>query len=204
MEADFEHAMLLIKEFFDDLKDIEQQTGFTNYTSDTTIASKANANTNYQVLIRTLGELHTLYLNNQTSLFAFQKCLKYLQAKLLLLDGQMPGDRMKMLKRQSTDLKSRMEFLSSSLDHAVIYGNFQTRLQAQQAVLFNLINQADTQINIGLAKDSKELAKDSKELAAASRRDSSAMKIIAVLTTLFLPGTFVAVSISPAFQDSAH
>lgn len=179
--------MLLIKEFFDDLKDIEQQTGFTNYTSDTTIASKDNANTNYQVLIRTLGELHTLYLNNQTSLFAFQKCLKYLQGKLILLDRNLPDERMKMLKRQSVDLRARMEFLSSTLEHAVIYGNFQTRLQAQQAVLFNLINQADTQINIGLAKDSKELA-------AASKQDSSAMKIIAVLTTLFLPGTFVAVS----------
>jgi hypothetical protein len=40
------------------------------------------------------------------------------------------------------------------------------------------------------------LAKDSKELAAASKQDSSAMKIIAVLTTLFLPGTFVAVSLT--------
>lgn len=31
-------------------------------------------------------------------------------------------------------------------------------------------------------------------MAVATKRDSSAMKIIAVLTTLFLPGTFVAVS----------
>jgi hypothetical protein len=38
------------------------------------------------------------------------------------------------------------------------------------------------------------MARDSKELAEASKRDSSAMKIIAVLTTLFLPGTFIAVS----------
>jgi hypothetical protein len=38
------------------------------------------------------------------------------------------------------------------------------------------------------------MARDSKELAEASKRDSAAMKIIAVLTTLFLPGTFIAVS----------
>ena len=38
-----------------------------------------------------------------------------------------------------------------------------------------------------------EIAVDSREIAAASRRDSSAMKIIAVLTTTFLPGTFIAV-----------
>jgi hypothetical protein len=45
----------------------------------------------------------------------------------------------------------------------------------------------DGMVNIGLAKDSKEIA-------AASKRDSSAMKIVAVLTTAFLPGTFMAVS----------
>ena len=38
------------------------------------------------------------------------------------------------------------------------------------------------------------MARDSKELAEASKRDSSSMKVIAVLTTLFLPGTFIAVS----------
>jgi hypothetical protein len=53
--------------------------------------------------------------------------------------------------------------------------------------LFNLINQQDSRLNMDIAQDSKELAE-------ASRRDSSAMKIIAVLTTLFLPGTFLAVS----------
>ncbi|KAF2242533.1 hypothetical protein BU26DRAFT_524137 [Trematosphaeria pertusa] len=36
------------------------------------------------------------------------------------------------------------------------------------------------------------MARDSKELAAASKRDSSAMKVIAVLTALFLPGTCIA------------
>jgi Mg2+ and Co2+ transporter CorA len=44
----------------------------------------------------------------------------------------------------------------------------------------------DNIVNIGLAADSKQIA-------AASKRDSSAMKTIAVLTMLFLPATFVAV-----------
>ena len=65
--------------------------------------------------------------------------------------------------------------------------NINTRLRAQQQVLFNLIAQADTKVNIGLAKDSKEIA-------AASKKDSSTMTIIAVLTTLFLRGTFITVS----------
>jgi hypothetical protein len=50
----------------------------------------------------------------------------------------------------------------------------------------------DGMVNIGLAKDSKEIA-------AASKRDSSAMKIVAVLTTFFLPGTFMAVRCKPLF-----
>jgi hypothetical protein len=41
-----------------------------------------------------------------------------------------------------------------------------------------------------------EIAKDSKELAEASKRDSTALKIIALLTTLFLPGTFIAVTVA--------
>jgi hypothetical protein len=45
----------------------------------------------------------------------------------------------------------------------------------------------DNIVNIGLAADSKEIA-------ASSKKDSSAMKTIAVLTMMFLPATFVAVS----------
>lgn len=51
----------------------------------------------------------------------------------------------------------------------------------------NLIAQRDSLRNI-------EIGKDTKEVAAASKRDSSAMKTIAVLTMIFLPGTFVSVS----------
>jgi len=52
--------------------------------------------------------------------------------------------------------------------------------------LFNLIAQEDNTINI-------EVARDSKEIAIASKRDSSAMKVVAFLTTIFLPGTFISV-----------
>ncbi len=38
-----------------------------------------------------------------------------------------------------------------------------------------------------------EVAADSRSIAQASKRDSSAMKTIAVLTMVFLPGTFVSV-----------
>jgi hypothetical protein len=63
--------------------------------------------------------------------------------------------------------------------------------------LLSLIAQVDTQISI-------QLAKDSKELAHASKQDSSAMKIIAVLTTLFLPGTFLAVWQNLSYQQATY
>ncbi|KAJ6260644.1 hypothetical protein Dda_4871 [Drechslerella dactyloides] len=51
-------------------------------------------------------------------------------------------------------------------------------------LLFNLISWEDNELNAGVAKDSKELAE-------ASKRDSSSVKIIAILITLSLSATFV-------------
>ena len=57
-----------------------------------------------------------------------------------------------------------------------------------------------------LAADSKEIAEDSKQIAEATRRDSTSMKAIAMLTMVFLPATFAAVRESfyfhPKYQDS--
>jgi hypothetical protein len=53
--------------------------------------------------------------------------------------------------------------------------------------LFNLIAQQDNSVNLRMSRLQTDIA-------GASKRDSSAMKIIAILTTLFLPGTFVSVS----------
>lgn len=48
-----------------------------------------------------------------------------------------------------------------------------------------MIAQKESQISIAVAEDSRTLA-------SASREDSSAMKTIAAVTVVFLPGTFVA------------
>ena len=60
----------------------------------------------------------------------------------------------------------------------------QKRTQTHLAVVFNFMAQRDNLTNISLASDSRLIA-------AASRRDSSAMKTIAVVTMVFLPGTYV-------------
>ena len=59
------------------------------------------------------------------------------------------------------------------------------RCEIQQRTLFNLIARGDAAVNIRIAEDSRLLAR-------ASKRDSVAMKTMAVVTMAFLPGTFVA------------
>ncbi|KAJ9614633.1 hypothetical protein H2200_002770 [Cladophialophora chaetospira] len=62
---------------------------------------------------------------------------------------------------------------------------FQKRnIKSQSTVLFNLINQKDSRLNYSVARSSRQIA-------VTSKRDSSAMKTISILTLVFLPGTFV-------------
>ncbi|KAI1826800.1 hypothetical protein F4861DRAFT_495222 [Xylaria intraflava] len=59
--------------------------------------------------------------------------------------------------------------------------------QADMNVLYNIISQVDNRL--------------SAKMAAASSHDSAAMKTLAFLTTLFLPGTFIATVFSTGFFD---
>ncbi|KAK1240717.1 hypothetical protein MKX07_006150 [Trichoderma sp. CBMAI-0711] len=109
----------------------------------------------------------------------------------------LPKERQRELEVPCRMLDERVEFLLNSIDCARVYNGIKERMESQQTVLFNLIAQSDNLINVGLAKDSKEMA-------VASKQDSSAMKIIALLTTFFLPGTFIATFFAmPLFDWSA-
>ena len=64
----------------------------------------------------------------------------------------------------------------------------------------------DTKVNIALAESSTTIARARKEdsavmrsMALESKKDSAAMKTIAILGMFFLPGTFVAVGITSPF-----
>lgn len=48
----------------------------------------------------------------------------------------------------------------------------------------------------------KRIAEQSKQIALETRRDSEAMKTIAILTVLFLPGTFVSVYFPELYPPS--
>lgn len=102
-------------------------------------------------------------------------------------------------------LRERVQYLLSSSDHRqMMLDDFRQTVQSHFSTVYltlrgrasgmlmgilqvhNLITQRDSLRNM-------DLGKDTKEIAAASKRDSSAMKTIAVLTMVFLPGTFVSV-----------
>jgi hypothetical protein len=163
---------------------IEEITGFTNSE-----AKKVEDDIQLSDIVRKLGTEHAYYSSIETSLLMFRRAITTFKGKIEYVDSEgLPDAAREKLKKYVGRLRDRIEYLESMLENTILFGNIPTRLQAQQQVLFNLIAQADTKINIGLAKDSREIA-------AASKQDSSAMKIIAVLTTLFLPGTFMAVSL---------
>ena len=75
------------------------------------------------------------------------------------------------------------------------------RVEMQVKTVDNLIAQGDARANIAIAEQSRLIAIDTK-------RDSIAMKTIAALTMVFLPGTFVATIFSMTFfqveQDDEH
>ncbi|KAI1369420.1 hypothetical protein F5Y08DRAFT_293262 [Xylaria arbuscula] len=76
--------------------------------------------------------------------------------------------------------------LKRSLNDSSAYVYYlQERVRSQNTVVYALMQQADARININLAKASKELAE-------AAKKDSSSMKSIAIMTMLFLPGTYFA------------
>ncbi|KAK0113467.1 hypothetical protein ONS96_014331 [Cadophora gregata f. sp. sojae] len=68
--------------------------------------------------------------------------------------------------------------------HIDVFGHYKELASVQNQTVYNLIAPRDIQQNI-------EIAKDSKSIAVASKRDSSAMKSISLLTMVVLPGTFI-------------
>jgi hypothetical protein len=93
-------------------------------------------------------------------------------------------------------LRRHVDFLATSRTSLLVrLREIQRGAQTQLNVVYNFTAQRDSVLNL-------ETAKVTKELAVASKRDGSAMKTIAVLTMVFLPGTFLAVSTFPLPQSS--
>jgi hypothetical protein len=102
----------------------------------------------------------------------------------------------------------RIKNQSKAVSDAVYTGIPTHELTVMQ--ITNFIIQRDNRLNIEIAQSSRriaeesrrdnllniELAKATAQVAEETRQDSAAMKTIAVLTLTFLPGTFIAVSLT--------
>ncbi|MCJ1265620.1 hypothetical protein MMC22_005500 [Lobaria immixta] len=87
----------------------------------------------------------------------------------------------------------------------------QKQIDINLNVAYNLLSQEENRWNRTISKqmvqDSMamhQIALASKDIAEATKQDSYAMKTIAILTTLFLPGTFVAALFSTSMFDFDH
>ncbi|KAH6720635.1 hypothetical protein BKA61DRAFT_652037 [Leptodontidium sp. MPI-SDFR-AT-0119] len=82
--------------------------------------------------------------------------------------------------------------------HIDVFAHYKELATIQNQTVYNFIAQRDIQQNI-------EIAKDSKSIAVASKRDSSAMKSISLLTMVVLPGTFISTLFAvPLFDWDAN
>lgn len=105
------------------------------------------------------------------------------------------------------NLRDKIEYLESYYRGLESRANYvMRRAQAQVQTVYSMVAQRDSAASVALAEASRQdnilmrkIAEDSKRVAVATSRDSAAMKIIAAVTILFLPGTFVATLFSTSF-----
>ncbi|KAI8960826.1 hypothetical protein F5Y11DRAFT_328553 [Daldinia sp. FL1419] len=90
------------------------------------------------------------------------------------------------IKEQNDLLVKQLDFISRTLEIALTRINhLKQRTTVQATAIANVLAQRNNEINRRLAESSTSIAHD-------TRRDSLAMKSIAILTMIFLPATFTA------------
>ncbi|KAI1496085.1 hypothetical protein F5X99DRAFT_401464 [Biscogniauxia marginata] len=101
----------------------------------------------------------------------------------------------KALQRLHRDLLSRLDFLTVKLEGLENYTHVSLeRLNMQREVMHSIINQRESRLSLRIAAQQHRLAD-------ASKRDSSSMKTLTFLGSIFLPGTFVSSLFSMSFFD---
>ncbi|MCJ1467675.1 hypothetical protein MMC07_006300 [Pseudocyphellaria aurata] len=94
-----------------------------------------------------------------------------------------------------TDLQRHIANLRQRLKSLTIYFTYlERRAERQVAATMHLVNEANASTNLAVAHDTKDIA-------VASHHDSSSMKMLAAVTTAFLPGAFVAALFSMNMFD---
>jgi len=114
-----------------------------------------------------------------------QELLKYLESTIPDKDNKID---MKQVTHLITDLKSRLRSLSAYLTF------LERRAERQVTATLHLVNQSNARTNLAVAHDTNVLS-------IAAKQDSTSMKILATVTTTFLPGAFVAALFSMNMFD---
>ncbi|OAQ70216.1 Magnesium transport protein CorA, transmembrane region [Pochonia chlamydosporia 170] len=90
-------------------------------------------------------------------------------------------------------MSARLEFYKAKLKGLENYIHTTLeRLKVQREALYNIMSQREARLNL-------EIAGEQRRIAHASKRDSTAMKTISLMGTLFLPGTYLASVFSMTF-----
>ncbi|KAL4904039.1 hypothetical protein BDW74DRAFT_155046 [Aspergillus multicolor] len=173
---------------------LEQMEGATGYGVLNEKGPGADDYLDHRMLVKHLSKARSGVHLALATLRSTKWCVEFILRKIDWVDERLTPETRDRLGHASMCLRERAEFVSSTIEHALLRGGVKERLEGQHSTLFNLITQNDSLLSTSIAQDSREIA-------AASKRDSSSMKIIAFLTTFFLPATFVATFFSmPLFN----
>ncbi|KAI1394091.1 uncharacterized protein F4822DRAFT_439854 [Hypoxylon trugodes] len=148
---------------------------------------------------------------NESNAKNWEDARSYLRVaqRSILLAGEIADCLRKDLATNAEQVKSDTVYRGATVDHAAIMEMFGVlepgissmklsiewelqRSDDQLARIGRGLMRRDTQLSIELAKSSKQLTERSIELARAAKADSNSMKVITVITMVFLPGTFFA------------
>lgn len=115
-----------------------------------------------------------------------------------MLQPTIDGDTLDMFRE-------RLAFVKQSLlaaEQKCVY--LERSITAQVQTIYSLIAQKENRLNHSATRASCQIASDSRRIAILTRRDSTDMRIIAAVTLIFLPGTFVATVFSTGLFDWGH
>ncbi|KAI9797187.1 MAG: hypothetical protein M1833_005596 [Piccolia ochrophora] len=115
-----------------------------------------------------------------------RECAGFLLKTIKDVQRHFPAHGRRERAWEARELAQSIGFMSSASDTMWYQSQcLQKRVQSQIGVTYSMIAQNDSRLN-------QSIASDSAQIASASKRDSSAMKTVALITAIFLPGTFVA------------
>ncbi|KAI1369004.1 hypothetical protein F5Y08DRAFT_353525 [Xylaria arbuscula] len=132
-------------------------------------------------------------LNQQLTECQIEKAMHAFWEGLQTYDPEEEPDQ--QLQSLHRSLLSRLDFLAGKLDGLENYTHVSLeRLKSQREVMLSILDQRESRLSLRIAAQQHRLAD-------ASKRDSTSMKTLTFLGSLFLPGTFISSVFSMSFFD---